>query len=181
MHERRFNRNIEFLRDPARLQLLEVQRVATLSLEKLDRAQSVLDIGTGSGVFAEEFARRGLQVAGVDANSEMVEAASAHVPAAEFNEGTAELLPFPDASFDLVFMGLLLHETDDRLKALKEAHRVSKQRLAVLEWRYGDLSFGPPIDDRMSGEKIKELALEAGWKNTRSIALSHLDLFLMDH
>jgi len=34
-------------------------------------------------------------------------------------------MPFPDGAFDLVFMGLLLHEADDNLAALREAQRVA--------------------------------------------------------
>ena len=58
---------------------------------------------------------------GLDANPEMLPVARQFVPAADFQEGVAEALPFGDGSFDLVFMGLLLHETDDISAALAEA------------------------------------------------------------
>ncbi len=180
MHERRFNREIERLRDPQRMAHLEVKRVVDLVLENLTQAQSALDIGTGTGIFAEELAGRGLQVTGLDANPAMLPAAQKYVPAGKFREGEAEKLPFPDKAFDLVFMGLLLHETDDALAALSEARRVARQRLAILEWRDEDQSFGPPREHRLSYEKIAALAKQAGFGETQQVRLEYLVLYLLD-
>ena len=169
------------LRSPARIERLEVAHVVDLSLSQIDPKGSVVDVGTGTGIFAEEFARRGLQVTGVDANPEMILSAKEIVLAATFKQGLAESLPFPDASCDLVFMGLLLHEVDDPLTALREAQRVSRTRTAVLEWRYEEQAFGPPLTDRISGERISQLALQAGFKRTQSIPLKSLVLYLLEH
>jgi ubiquinone/menaquinone biosynthesis C-methylase UbiE len=158
MHERRFNREIERLRDPERIARMEIERVINLALDGLKGVQTVLDVGTGSGLFAEQFAAKGLQVTGLDANPEMLPAAQQYVPSGTFQEGIAEKLPFPDGSFDLVFMGLLLHETDDILAALREAHRVALQRVAILEWPDEEQPFGPPREHRLSYEKIALLS-----------------------
>jgi ribosomal protein L11 methylase PrmA len=61
-----------------RVEFLEVERVIDLCLEAF-AARSVLDVGTGTGLFAEGFAARGLKVAGIDANPAMVEAARRYV------------------------------------------------------------------------------------------------------
>ena len=180
MHERRFNREVERLRDPERVARLEVERVVNLALEDLVGVRSVLDVGTGSGLFAEQFAARGLQVTGLDANPQMLPAAQQYVPAGTFREGAAEQLPFPDGSFDLVFMGLLLHETDDTLAALREARRVALKRLAVLEWPDEEQSFGPPRQDRLSNQKISALAKEAGFNNVGQLRLENLSLYRLN-
>jgi len=180
MHEKRFNRKIEFLRNPERLGWLEVERVADAVLAHLQNPVSVLDVGTGSGIFAEAFAARGLSVTGIDVNPEMLQAASEFVPSGTFKQGLAESLPFAEASFDLVFMGLLLHETDDPLAALREAHRVGIQRLGVLEWRYEPQPIGPPLEDRLSEEQISSFAKQAQFKNLQTIRLNSLMLYLMD-
>ena len=177
MHERRFNREIERLRDPDRIARLELQRVVDLALEDLKDARSVLDVGTGSGLFAEQFAAKGLQVTGLDANPEMLPAAEQYVPEGSFYEGVAEKLPFPDGSFDLVFMGLLLHETDDVLAAMTEAKRVGVQRLAILEWPDEEQAFGPPRAHRLAGEKIEALAKQAGFHSIEQIRLVDLCLY----
>ena len=124
MHERRFGGQIDRLRAPERVALLEVARVVSLCLEGI-AVQRVLDVGTGSGIFAEEFAARGLAVSGVDVNPAMPPVAHGFVPSGEFEVAPAEALPFEDGVFDLAFLGHVLHETDDALKALSEARRVA--------------------------------------------------------
>jgi ubiquinone/menaquinone biosynthesis C-methylase UbiE len=180
MHERRFNREIERLRDPERVARLEVQHVVDLTLENLAGVKTVLDIGTGSGLFAENFSARGLAVTGIDANPEMLPAARHHAHSGAFQEAVAEELPFEDGSFDLVFMGLLLHETDDAQTALSEAHRVASKRVAILEWPDEEQSFGPPREHRLSHEKITMLAKQAGFKEVKCVRLESLALYRID-
>ena len=50
MHEKRYNLEIERLRNPERVARLEVKRVVNLSLENMENAETVLDIGVGSGI-----------------------------------------------------------------------------------------------------------------------------------
>ena len=180
MNERRFARNVATLRDPNRIAMLELERVASLALEGLIQPETVLDVGTGSGIFAEQFAPRGLKVSGMDPNPDMLVVAREFVPSGTFKQGVAEKMPFADEEFDLVMMGLVLHETDDPLAALREAHRVAKQRTAVLEWVYQPQSFGPPLSDRLSPEEIAALSRQAGFQSTRSIQLNKLILYLME-
>ncbi len=147
MHEKRFDGGIEKLRAPERVARLEVERVVNLCLEGVN-IESVLDVGTGSGLFAEAFFRRGLMVTGIDANPDMLPAARYYVPQGDFRQAEAEALPFAEASFDLVFLGLLLHESDTPLKVLQETRRVSQGRVCILEWPYIEAEFGPPLAHR---------------------------------
>ena len=176
MHEKRFDGEIERLRAPERVARLEVERVTSLCLESTD-LKTVLDVGVGSGLFAEAFDRRGLEVAGVDVNPQMVVAARQFVPQGEFREAVAESLPFPDASFDLLFFGLLLHESDEPLKVLLEARRVARKRVCILDWPYQDGEFGPPLAHRLKPTEIESLADQAGFANFESILLTYLALY----
>ncbi len=178
MHERRFHRDKDTLRSPERIARLEVDRVVELSLQDI-KPQNVLDIGTGTGLFAERFARQGLRIAGVDANPEMIKAVQDYLPDGEFLKGIAEVLPFPDQSFDLVFMGVLLHETDDALQALREARRVARIRLSILEWPYRQEESGPPLEHRLQPKTVESLAAEAGFRNFDMITLTHTVLYRM--
>lgn len=180
MHERRFNREIERLRDSDRVARMEVSRVVDLSLEGMDQPEQILDIGTGSGLFAEVFAAKGLQVTGIDANPEMLPAARQFVPSGSFQEGVAEALPFPDKSFDLVFMGLLLHETDDPAAAITEAYRVTRQRLAILEWPKAEQEFGPPLEHRLDANLVTAYFEGAGFRKIITTPLSWLVLYRTD-
>lgn len=173
MHEKRFDGGINKLRAPERVARLEVERVVDLCLEGVE-IKNVLDVGTGSGLFAESFFKRGLQVAGIDANPEMLPAARHYVPQGDFREATAEALPFADASFDLVFLGLLLHESDDPLKALQETRRVSRQRVCILEWPYLDGEIGPPLAHRINPAEFAILARKVGFVKMATQELANL-------
>jgi ubiquinone/menaquinone biosynthesis C-methylase UbiE len=69
--------------------------------------QAVLDVGTGTGVLAITAARLGAAVSGLDLTPELLEqarenAAIARLPGIVWQQGDAEDLPYPDASFDVV-------------------------------------------------------------------------------
>jgi len=177
-HERRFHGDPARLRTEERLARLEVPRVVALSLEGLTRPR-VLDVGTGSGVFAEAFAAAGLEVVGVDPNETLLGLARRHAPAARFEAGTAETLPFPDRSFDLVFLGHVLHETDEPLEALEEARRVARARVTVLEWPHEGRQpeHGPPLEHRLRVETVLNLAARAGFPKPEYLRLTHMDFY----
>ncbi|MGQ9736113.1 MAG: methyltransferase domain-containing protein [Thermaceae bacterium] len=145
-------------RRPERLQRFPPKEIAQKALQGLE-AKSVLDIGTGTGVFAEAFLELGLFSVGLDPRADRLEAARTKVRGARFVEGRAEALPFPNGSFDLAFFGLSLHHLDP-LPALREAGRVAR-RVAVLEWPYREEEEGPPISRRLSPEALNALFQEA--------------------
>ena len=68
--------------------------------------QHVLDLGTGTGLVALEFARRGCKVSGTDIAPGQIDAARQQVRTegleADFQVAPAEACPFADASFDIV-------------------------------------------------------------------------------
>ncbi|TSA15455.1 class I SAM-dependent methyltransferase [bacterium] len=176
MHERRFQAEIERLRLPERIERLEVERVISLSLEG-GRVKSILDVGTGSGIFAEGFAKKIATVVGIDANPEMIKVSKGLVPNAIFQLATAESIPFEDKSFDLVFLGLVLHEADDAQKALSESKRCAKRSVVVLEWPYKQEEMGPPLAHRLKSEDIVAMAKIVGFKAITIIPLKDLLLY----
>lgn len=178
MHERRFEGNVERLRNPLRIAMLEVERVVDCVLAGLSDIHTLLDVGTGTGLFAEQFAARGLSVTGLDVNPVMLAEARKFVPTGIFEEGVAERLPFKEASFDVIFMGLVLHETDYLQKVFDEAYRVVKTRLAILEWPYHVQDFGPPLEHRLSFERISFAAAQSGFVPTEKVNLANLVLYL---
>jgi ubiquinone/menaquinone biosynthesis C-methylase UbiE len=177
-HGQRFQ-HVERLRSPERVQRLEVERVVQLALEGAS-IKSVLDIGTGTGLFAEAFTKQGLNVTGIDPNPEMLEEARSHLPGADFRQATAEAIPFPDGTYGLVFMGLALHETDDLLKAMQESSRVAQARLVILEWPYSQQDFGPGLDERLEPAQVLNFAAQAGLSAGETIPLEHLLLYRFD-
>src|SRR5215472_7375114 len=96
----------------------------------------VLDLACGPGFVSAAIAERGAQPVGLDFSSAMVGLARAGHPAIRFEEGDAEALPFADGSFDAVVGNFGIHHVPDPLRALREAHRVSRPRgrVAFTTW-----------------------------------------------
>jgi len=103
-------------------------------LGPIDEGNAVLDIGCGTGVnsiIAAMIAGPTGRVVGIDMVSEMLEKAKQNLSKTslnniEFHEYSAEELPFPDKSFDVVISNGVFNLIPDKLKALSEVYRVLK-------------------------------------------------------
>lgn len=179
MHERRYAGEVERLRNPERLALLEVERVVDLSLRGID-AHSVLEVGVGSAVFAEAFARRGLRAYGIDVRPEMLRAAGNLFPEGHYTLAVAEALPFRPDSVDIAFLGLLLHESDDPVLTFAQAWRTARRRVVILEWPFVEEDHGPPLEHRLSTAQVQQIAQLAGAPGLRTYDLRHVVLHLAD-
>jgi demethylmenaquinone methyltransferase / 2-methoxy-6-polyprenyl-1,4-benzoquinol methylase len=107
------------------------------------RSDTVLDVATGTAAVAIELVRRtGCRVVGLDQSPEMLAEGRRRVADAgladriELVEGTAERLPFDDASFDAVTFTYLLRYVDDPRATLAEVLRVVRPggTIAMLEF-----------------------------------------------
>lgn len=104
----------------------------------LTAGQRVLDVACGTGVLAREARLRTGPtgyVVGLDPGVGMLAVAKEISPSLDWRQGTAESMPFDDASFDAVVsqFGLMFMEGD---RALREMLRVLKPqgRLVVAVW-----------------------------------------------
>ncbi len=179
MNKKTFSGSIESLRSTERIMHLEVHQVVELCLDD-NSIGNMLDVGTGSGIFAEAFFEHGIKVSGVDANKKMLTVARSFVPDGDFREGAAELLPYPDRTFDLVFLGVVLHETDNPLKALKESKRVSRGQVCILEWPYRRQSFGPRLAHRINPTFLEELFRLTGFEDWQTTELNDTILYRLN-
>jgi SAM-dependent methyltransferase len=84
---------------------------------------SVLNAGAGQGTFSQLLEELGFEVTSVDPSPTAVELLRARARGPVL-EGTAEQLPFDDASFDAAVLGEVLEHIEDDLAALREVARV---------------------------------------------------------
>jgi 2-polyprenyl-6-hydroxyphenyl methylase / 3-demethylubiquinone-9 3-methyltransferase len=89
---------------------------------------SLLDVGCGGGFLAEEFARAGYAVTGVDPAPETIDAARAHAETSglpiDYRVAAGEQLPFDDVSFDAVACCDVLEHVADVDAVVTEIARV---------------------------------------------------------
>jgi SAM-dependent methyltransferase len=85
---------------------LEPGALEFLSRIPLQPGMRILDVASGAGQISIPAARAGAKVTGIDIAPNLVEQARSRAQAenldAHFDEGDAEMLPYPDNSFDLV-------------------------------------------------------------------------------
>jgi SAM-dependent methyltransferase len=85
---------------------LEAGALDFLSRIQIEPGARVLDVACGAGQTAIPMSRAGAKVTGIDIATNLVDQARARAQAenldARFDEGDAEMLPYPDGSFDIV-------------------------------------------------------------------------------
>jgi 2-polyprenyl-6-hydroxyphenyl methylase / 3-demethylubiquinone-9 3-methyltransferase len=120
----------------------------------------LLDVGCGGGILAEEFARLGFEVTGIDPAPETIETARAHAATSglsiEYRTGTGEQLPFANGAFDHVVCCDVLEHVDDVERVVGEIARVL---------RPGGLFFCDTIN-RTLISKIAMIKVMQEWRST---------------
>lgn len=91
---------------------------------------TALDVGCGGGLLAEEFATAGFTVTGIDPSPNSIATARRHADRNRlritYEVGSAEQLPYPDASFDVVYCCDVLEHVRDLPRTMAEIGRVLK-------------------------------------------------------
>lgn len=100
----------------------------------------VLDLGAGTGKFTRSLVARGLDVIAVEPDDAMRGALADALPSVRTVKGTAESIPLPDDSVDVITAAQSWHWVDEA-RALPEVARVLKPGgLLALVWNIRDES-----------------------------------------
>lgn len=115
--------------------ILAREFVAFAGVEAGDR---VLDVGSGTASVVAAALDRGSHVVGLEPSDEFRSFAQARWPAARFEAGDAQSLPFASGSFDACLSMLVLNFVPDPAAAAAEMRRVARPggRVAAAVWDY---------------------------------------------
>jgi len=133
----------------------------------------IIDVGVGTGLVAREAVRivgNPHLVIGVDPSPGMM--SRARLPqGVSLIEGTAEAIPFPDASFDFLSMGYALRHLGDLSLAFREFHRVMRPgaRLCLLEITRPKKGIGRTLAKAYMKGVVPVLARIAGCSKSTSL------------
>ena len=101
-------------------------RIAAMIEAALGPAQTVINVGAGAGSYEPA----GRDVTAVEPSLKMIR--QRPPGAARVIQGSAEALPFADASFDAAMAVLTVHHWSDKAKGMAELRRVSRGPVVVL-------------------------------------------------
>lgn len=164
--QRRYNDEFNDFLKKLELQAIETaeERIPLYLRCNVKDADSILDVGCGSGIITRELAllTRG-QVTGIDNSFDMIQVAKdllKHVNNIQLQVGDGEQLPFEDNVFDITTCNLVLMWSHHPQQIVNEMKRVTKSGgivLATLEPDYGGKLHYPEhqkVDPIFAGKAI---------------------------
>ncbi len=154
----------------------EFQEVSKL-LKLIDRSSQaqVLDLGCGNGIASYAFASLGCEVTAVDPDTSddvglmAADRLCTHISSGSIKtiQATAESLPFPDNTFDIIYERQALHHFSDLVQGLTECARVLKPRGFFLATREHVVSDSDQLEKFFAGHVLHQLH---GGENAYSVS-----------
>jgi predicted methyltransferase len=146
---------------------------ALLAALALQPGMTVADLGAGTGYFSRHLAAA-VGPAGTVLAVEVEPTLVAHLRARAEREDAANVVPvlaspdnprLPAAGVDLVLVVDTYHHFDHRTRYLPQLRRALRPggRVAIIDWKPGELPQGPPPDHKLPRERVIEEMHAAGF------------------
>lgn len=156
------------LLDPKRREFISPEQV----LNELDvkAKDHIADLGAGNGYFTMPIAEAAEKVYAVDIEKQMLDllrkrvSDKVEIDNIDYVVSSLEEINLPNSVADKAVAAFVVHEVPDLTKAFQEFKRIIKpgQKLLILEWEAIEMEMGPPIDERISSAKMKQIFEENG-------------------
>lgn len=93
----------------------------------IEKGARILDVGCGCGIVGETFKNFfEAEVTGIDIKD-------VNISSFPFQIYDGKNIPFPEKSFDVVLINYVLHHAEDPISLLKEAKRVTRDKIVIFE------------------------------------------------
>lgn len=151
----------------------ELKHFESLDLLELNNDSVALEIGSGTGLFIFEAAKNIKEAISIEKNPLMTEIQRDKILNGSINNVKIleenidnKRLSFPSNFFDGVILSTIIHEIENKDLLINEIYRVLKEKAKVvlIEFKKEDIDKGPPIEEKVSEESMKELFIEKGFK-----------------
>jgi len=154
---------------------------AVMAQTGLMMGQTVADLGCGNGFYvlpAAQMTGPTGTVYAVDVQTQKLAATisianqfgykNVRVIQANLGKPLLDILP---GSCDLVIIGNILHETDQKQELIQNIYRVLKHggRVVAVEWKRTATPFGPPLERRLDQEKLEIMLQMAGLRKDKDL------------
>ena len=151
----------------------------------LQAGQVVVHLGCGAGFYlvpAAKLVGRMGKAIGIDLRSDMLEEAESRARRANLSDVVQTVRAnleesngskLTDSSADWVLVANILHQSNP-VAILTEAKRINKDtgKIVVIEWDVIATPLGPPPSQRLSKDKVKEIASSVGLNIVQNFAPS---------
>jgi arsenite methyltransferase len=167
------------LEDPSRDQWQKPHDV--LIALNLKPAETIADIGAGTGYFARRFAQHAGKVYAVDIDAKLLEIARKNAPAnIESILSVADNPRLPERSVDTIFICDVLHHIENRSAYYSKLAKALKPsgRIVVIDFYKKDLPIGPPTSMKLSDTEVVAELQRAGFKLARRLDILPYQYFL---
>ena len=152
--------------DPKRRELVSPEQV--VKELKVKKENIIADLGAGNGFFTIPLAKATEQeVYAVDIEEKMLNllrgnANSEKIGNIQYVISDLEDIRLNDDLVDKALVAFVVHEIPNLKKALGEFKRILRPNgtLLILEWEAIEMEMGPPLHERISSGKMKEILIE---------------------
>lgn len=81
------------------------------------------------------------------------------------------LLDIPENSCDLVIVGNIYHEINQKEPLIRNIYRILKSpgRVVVVEWKKTATPFGPPLEKRVEQQQLEIVFMQAGFRKVKEL------------
>ena len=130
-------------------------------IAELNKNEVWVDFGCGLGYFTLPLATKVKKVYAIDISDEMLnvcrkrteEKSSYNI---EYINSDGNLSAVKSNSIEKLLIVNVLHELNNRENLVREMNRVLKikRKVFVIDWKYEELDFGPPLEHRITSQQV---------------------------